>query len=80
MTDTLDKPISFSARNATLMEIMVQLAREAEISVMVEGIEAIRPKRLSIAIEDTPLGEVLDIISEAFGLRWHKDGMVYVFR
>ncbi len=76
--DQLNRPVSFSARNATLMEIVIQLARKADISVMVERIEAVTPRCLSIEVEGVSLCDVMDAIADAFHLAWYKDGSVYV--
>jgi len=75
----LNRPVSYSVQNATLSQALTELVKVSGISVMVELRGQIENKRISLEMRNTPLRNILDAISGAFGLSWRREGSVYIF-
>ncbi|MCC6445204.1 MAG: hypothetical protein IT210_17305 [Armatimonadetes bacterium] len=76
----MNRSVSFSVQSASLPEALTHLARTAGVSVMLDHVGPVPSKRLSLSVDNAPLHDILDIIADAFGLRWHRHGVVYVLR
>lgn len=74
----LQKKVSLTLKDADINKAVEELAKAAQVSLIVERPATLKLSPVSVALTDARLADVLDALSRLYGYRWTRRGEVFL--